>query len=156
MKQYETYLDKDSLPFLYEVNDFGQQRSVDSPKVLAETVNSLYKLNMRAEEDVVLVTFNTKQEPVASFLVGRGGIRGAFIDTKGIFSKILLSGSEFFAILHNHPSGDPTPSGPDADTMANLEKGASILGLWMMDFIITGKDEVYWSARENELLKDKE
>jgi DNA repair protein RadC len=56
-------------------------------------------------------------------------------------------------VLHNHPSGDPTPSGQDEGITRELGEGARLLGLSLADHVIIG-DNRYFSFREERMLYD--
>ena len=68
-----------------------------------------------------------------------------------IFERVLLSRSRYFILIHNHPDGDPKPSKSDKKVMQAIRKGANILQLQFLDFIIVGdlkKKKSYWSMFE--------
>ena len=68
-----------------------------------------------------------------------------------LFRKALLRNAVMIVILHNHPSGDPTPSTEDKKLTEQIQAGASVLGLTLADHIVIG-DQQYFSFRENKLL----
>ena len=55
-------------------------------------------------------------------------------------------------ILHNHPSGDPTPSREDLELTQQIARGAQLLGITLADHIVIG-DNRYYSFRENHRLE---
>ena len=65
----------------------------------------------------------------------------ATIDAGAIFREALKAGAEEIIVAHNHPSGDPTPSKADYDTMVKLNEGASLVGLELVDHLIIGAPE---------------
>ena len=64
---------------------------------------------------------------------------------------MLLLGAVNGILIHNHPSGDPTPSTEDKKLTEQIRAGASVLGLTLADHIVIG-DQQYFSFRENKLL----
>ena len=55
-----------------------------------------------------------------------------------IVRPVLLAGEYGFALAHNHPSGDPTPSEADLSMTKEIQKGCKYLGLTLHDHIIVG------------------
>ena len=79
--------------------------------------------------------------------------RGFRNKKKHLSSKyiLLILTGVMIVILHNHPSGDPTPSTEDKKLTEQIRAGASVLGLTLADHIVIG-DQQYFSFRENKLL----
>ena len=77
--------------------------------------------------------------------------RNAYVSPMELFRKALLRNAVMIVILHNHPSGDPTPSTEDKKLTEQIRAGASVLGLTLADHIVIG-DQQYFSFRENKLL----
>ena len=75
----------------------------------------------------------------------------AYVSPMELFRKALLRNAVMIVILHNHPSGDPTPSTEDKKLTEQIRAGASVLGLTLADHIVIG-DQQYFSFRENKLL----
>ena len=65
----------------------------------------------------------------------------AAIDAGVILREALKAGAEEVIVVHNHPSGDPTPSKADYDTTVKLNEGTSLVGLELVDHLIIGAPE---------------
>lgn len=70
------------------------------------------------------------------------------MDSKAIFTRLLLSGARGFVLVHNHPSGDSTPSAIDISNTKKVKEGAELLTIELFDHIIVGADATYCSLRE--------
>ena len=64
-----------------------------------------------------------------------------------LFKSILIGNSEKFILIHNHPSGDATPSVSDIEFTKRVLEGANILGVQFLDHIVVG-DNSYQSIME--------
>ena len=68
-----------------------------------------------------------------------------------MFKALLLANAAAFAVAHNHPSGDPTPSKEDIEITRRLREAADMFGIRMLDHIVIGReryvsfvDDGYW------------
>lgn len=104
-----------------------------------------------SEEHVFLLSFNMKFRLKAFFEIGIGNNDTCLVDRRGIAQKILLSNAAKMIMVHNHPSGDPTPSKEDLNVSNELKKLGELLGIPFVDFIILG-DWVYKSFAEEGIL----
>ena len=84
-------------------------------------------------------------------IISKGSVSYAYVSPKDVFTQALLNGAVLLVVLHNHPSGDPTPSKDDILITNRLAKGASYLDLQLADHIIIG-DNKYYSFKENNQL----
>lgn len=111
IRKYNLELDKNKHPFL--VKECETNYNVDilnTPLLIADMANSLYRLDKQAEEYCYLIALNTKCRVLGTFELAHGNDKSSITDCKGIFTRILLTGANSFALIHNHPSGDATPS----------------------------------------------
>lgn len=67
-----------------------------------------------------------------------GNISSANVDIKRIFEETIKTGMSKFILVHNHPSGDVTPSAKDLELTKKIEEGAKLLELQFLDHIIIG------------------
>ena len=108
--------------------------------------NSLYRLDKQAEEYCYLIALNTKCRVLGTFELAHGNDKSSITDCKGIFTRILLTGANSFALIHNHPSGDATPSKDDFYITEKIKKSAEIMDIDFLDHIIIGEQS--YSMRE--------
>ena len=90
---------------------------------------------------------NNKSVPVNYSLIAKGTINTSMIDPKTIFKTILLSNANAFIMVHNHPSGDPTPSKADYEITNVLKQASNLLDIKFLDHIVIGNDN-YISCME--------
>lgn len=84
-----------------------------------------------------------------------GNISSARVDVKQIFEETIKTGMSKFILVHNHPSGDATPSMQDIELTKRIEEGAKLLELQLLDHIVIG-DRVFQSIFTNRMQKIKD
>ena len=120
----------------------------------AEKVYQLCKVlgwDTYSEEHVFLLGLDIKKRLRGFFEIGVGDQNTCIIDVRGIGQKVLLLNASCMLLVHNHPSGDPTPSKYDQDVSGNLKIFGNILGIPFMDSIILGNG-AYISFMEKGIL----
>lgn len=78
--------------------------------------------------------------------VSIGGLSSTAADPREVFTEAIRRSAAYVILLHNHPSGDPTPSQEDLSTTTRLMEAGKLLGIPVMDHIIIG-DGQYTSLR---------
>ena len=71
--------------------------------------------------------------------------------TREIFVRNFLLGASSFVLVHNHPSGDSTPSDTDISSTNKIKSASLIMGIKLLDHIIFG-DNSYFSFAESGLM----
>ncbi len=100
------------------------------------------------EETLLLACFDAKGRLSSEKMLTKGGIDSTTMDSRLIIKTALLYDARFIVILHNHPSGDPSPSTVDRDATYELKECCDIMGIPLVDHIIIG-DRLYYSFKEN-------
>lgn len=81
------------------------------------------------------------------------------LDQHELFGRAYMTKARYMILVHNHPSGDPTPSPQDLENLETIRAFAAPLDkrrlLGLLDFIIVG-DDTYWSWAEDKGLKGYE
>ncbi|MDO5293856.1 MAG: DNA repair protein RadC [bacterium] len=118
-----------------------------------ETVASYYMEDMRhlTTEQILLVMIDSKSKIIKEDIISTGTVNASILAPREIFIKALSFGAVNIILLHNHPSGDPTPSTEDIKTTNRIKEAGSIIGIKLMDHIIIG-DNKYISLKEIGLL----
>ena len=94
-------------------------------------------------EKMVLLCLNTKNKINGAFEVSKGSASQAFLPIKETLQRALLCNASAIIILHNHPSGDLTPSKDDIDTTRRLSAACGVIGLALLDHIIISDTDHY-------------
>lgn len=108
-----------------------------------------YFLNVK-EEHLYGIYLNAKGGLISVIELSKGTLNSTLIDADTIFKWHYKLSSSAIILVHNHPSGDPTPSIPDLKKTEEVIKKANLLNIHVLDHIIIGK--TYYSMRENNKL----
>jgi DNA repair protein RadC len=108
------------------------------------------------KESVVVVMLNTRLRPYAWHRVSLGTVNEATAHCREIFRPVIASGAYGFAMMHNHPAGDPSPSRPDEAITRRISECGNLLQIRMIDHVIVGEPapgrSPYYSFREAGLI----
>lgn len=104
-------------------------------------------------EYLYVVNLDTKGCPINYSLVSVGTINGAMCRPADVFKSAILSNASSIVMLHNHPSGDPTPSDIDVTMTEQLVEAGKLIGIHMIDHVIVGgmNGSMYSFNRESNL-----
>lgn len=118
-----------------------------------DTVASYYMEDMRhlTTEQIKLIMVDSKSKILADKIVSKGTVNASILAPREIFITALNNGAVNIILLHNHPSGDPTPSSEDIRTTTRIKEAGKLIGIGLMDHIIIG-DNKYVSLKEKGLL----
>lgn len=122
----------------------------DDPDAIA----GMFMENLRYEQKEYFksVIVNTKSEVVSVDNVSVGELSRTLVHPREVFSRAIRKSAYGVIFVHNHPSGDPTPSEEDIVTTERLVEGGDILGIKVLDHLIIG-DGRYESMRALDIIK---
>lgn len=122
---------------------------VNTPEKIAE----IYMEEMRylKQENFKAVYLDTKNNILGDKLITIGTINSTLVQPREVFSDAVKNKVANIIVLHNHPSGDSSPSKEDKLTTKRLEEAGKILGIKVLDHIIIGDGE-YFSFKEEEMI----
>lgn len=114
-----------------------------------EDVSSLVMEDMRflKQEHFVCLYLNTKNQVIYRHTVFIGSLNASIVHPREVFKEALRRSSASIICLHNHPSGDPSPSREDIDVTKRLYEAGRVLGIELLDHIIIG-DRTFISLKE--------
>ena len=105
-------------------------------------------------ERTVVLHLGSKMEVLGEDILTIGTVNGALISPREIYIKALERHAVQIVLIHNHPSGDPAPSGYDIESTKVIQKAGEMLGIRLTDHIVIG-DLNYCSFKEMGLLTDE-
>lgn len=118
----------------------------NSPKVCRDIIESIFHLSELSEENLVMLTLDTKNKVTGAYLVSTGSLNSSIVHPREVFKRALMSNASSIIIAHNHPSGDIEPSREDISITKRLNECSKILGIHLLDHIIIG--DSYLSFKE--------
>ena len=126
-----------------------------NPESVRDFVNEEFLLSERIEEyTYLLCCLNGNNNVNGVFEIAHGGYDFAHCDPKSVFIRALLCGSSKIILVHNHPSGDPTPSDDDYNITKKLYDGGKLLSINLLDHVIVGDGMTYYSMHDNNFFAD--
>ena len=118
-----------------------------------ETIARYYMEDLRHEqqEHMKLLLLNSKSMLIGESDISKGTVNASLITPRELFIEALQKNAVAIVIMHNHPSGDPTPSQEDILTTNRIKNAGSLIGIELLDHIIIGNN-CYISFRETGML----
>lgn len=118
-----------------------------------EDVYQLLKFRFQSEdrEHFALILLNSKHCLLKIELVSIGSLNTTIVHPREVFQRAIRAASSSLILVHNHPSGNPTPSQDDIDITHRLIKAGELLGIQVLDHVIIGEGEFFSFSRENML-----
>ncbi len=98
------------------------------------------KLTSLGHEEVWALCLDGSGRLTSSFQVSRGGIGSTSILPRDILGPVLRESAAGFLLVHNHPSGDPTPSRQDQEMTDALARAAAVCGTPLIDHVVVARD----------------
>ena len=141
--QYRLELTKNKIPALVKQAEYEYDRikKFDTQEKIIKLLNACMRLNVQAEEHVVMIAFDVKLHLLGLFELSHGSISQAMLPVQNVFSRALLIGASGIIIAHNHPSGDCTPSHEDDHMVRILKDASKIFDIQLLDFLILSCDD---------------
>ena len=120
-----------------------------------DTIAKYYMEDMRHrnQEYMKLLMLNTRSRFIGESEISKGTVNMSLVSPRELFVEALQKNAVYIILLHNHPSGDPSPSREDILVTKRVQMGGQILGIELLDHIIIG-DNCYVSLAEMGILED--
>lgn len=126
-----------------------QAESITSPQRAAALV--MEELRYRKREHFLILLLNTKNHLLSREEISVGSLSASIVHPREIFKVPLRKSAASIILVHNHPSGDPSPSQEDLEVTRRLVEAGNLLGIAVRDHLIIG-DGCYFSFKEKGLL----
>lgn len=125
-------------------------KSIRTPK---DTYNVCKDLENCAQESFQTILLNTKNHMINRVLVTLGLVDSSLVHPREVFRTAIQNSASAIVLVHNHPSGDPTPSAEDIQITRKLVEAGRILDIKVLDHVVIGRgDTAFLSLRESGLV----
>lgn len=133
---------------LEEPPDRALKITVKSPQDILKPVRSLLK--GKKKEHFLVLSLDTRNHLVGIHKVSIGSLDCSIVHPREVFKEAIADSAASVIFVHNHPSGDPTPSSDDIQLTKRLTEAGEILGIEVLDHIVVC-DEDYLSMKARNL-----
>jgi DNA repair protein RadC len=104
-------------------------------------------------ENFIVVHLNARKKPIGFEVAITGSLDTMYVHAREVFRSAIVMNAAGIILVHNHPSGDPTPSQADITTTRELVRAGQLLKIEVVDHLIFGRStpeqpKAYASLRE--------
>lgn len=136
----------------------AREQSASAPLDSPERLHELFapQLSWLSQEHLVAALVNARLHHIATVPISTGTLTETSAHPREILRPAIVHKAYGFAVLHNHPSGDPSPSSADIRFTKQLAQAADLVGIRLLDHVIIGRPDggrmPYYSFKEGGLI----
>lgn len=123
-----------------------ERYAIRSPQDAAQFV--MEELRFQKQEHFICLFLNTKYQVIGKQCIFKGSLNASVVHPREIFHEAIRFSAAAIICVHNHPSGDPTPSPEDLEVTERLVEAGKLMGIELIDHLVIG-DQSYMSMREH-------
>ncbi len=118
---------------------FGRAGSVDRPiRTPQDLLPLVQHYATERKEHFITVHLNTRHLPIGIELVSIGSLNASIVHPREVFRPAILASAASIILVHNHPSGESTPSEDDVEMTQRLCRVGETMGIEVLDHVILG------------------
>lgn len=125
--------------------ELGKRLQVEAPEERAQIRSPadaanlvLPSMSLLEQEELHVLLLDTKNRVLATEMVARGSLNVTHIQIAGLFRKAIRASAAAVILVHNHPSGDPTPSPDDVAVTKQVVEAGKLLDIEVLDHLVIG------------------
>ena len=130
---------------LMEVREVATGPAMASPGLIFDEIKDM---GGYSQEAFLVITLSTKNKIINKNIITIGLLDSTSVHPREVFKCAIRDNAKSIILAHNHPSGDPSPSGADITLTKRLIDCSRLLGIPVLDHIIVGRDK-YISLRDD-------
>ena len=119
----------------------AEEKMTSTPMNSAEAIYQAMapRLAHERREYVVIILLDSKLRAIRTIELSKGNANTALCEPRDILHHVLINQASAFVLVHNHPSGDPSPSRQDLSLTKNLATSSELMRLRFVDHVIIGR-----------------
>lgn len=134
---------------VYEDNNYDEMVMYANPSDIVKYFNYLFK--DEKQEFFYVIYLDTHKKYIDKKMICKGILDRSLIHPRDIFKEAYLLSASSFICIHNHPSGDATPSREDFEITKHLKEIGDLHGISLVDHIIIGNGNYYSFYQDEQL-----
>ena len=134
--------------------ELGKRRTIEKvERTSICSANNIYDymhpiLQDLQHEEAYILLLNQNYKLIKSIRLSQGGLSETAVDVRVALKEALINNATVLALIHNHPSGNATPSRPDDEITKRFQKSCDMMRIYFLDHVII-TDGKYYSYRES-------
>lgn len=113
-------------------------------RALMNSAESIYqamapRLAHQSKEHVLIILLDSKLRAVRTIELSKGNANTALCEPRDVLHNVLIHGAAAFVLVHNHPSGDPSPSSQDIVLTKKIRDASEVMRVRFVDHLIVGQ-----------------
>lgn len=124
------------------------------PVVTSATIADWFssRIGWREQEELWVVSLDPRSGMRSTRRVAQGGQQAIAVTAREVLSAVLQDGGAAMILVHNHPSGDPTPSADDVEMTHRVARAGNAIGLPLIDHVVVSSSGRYASMLDMGIL----
>ena len=98
-----------------------------------------------------VVLLNNKNRKIREVKISEGSLTASLVHPREVYNPVIRESAASVIFVHNHPSGDPSPSPEDVEITRRLKEVGEIIGVKVLDHVVIGRDD-YFSFKDRGML----
>lgn len=134
--------------------ELGKRRAIEKvDRTNISSADNIYNymhpiLQDLQHEEAYILLLNQNYKLIKSVRLSQGGLSETSVDVRVALKEALINNATVLALIHNHPSGNATPSRPDDEITKRFQKACDMMRIYFLDHVII-TDGKYYSYRES-------
>jgi DNA repair protein RadC len=124
----------------YSLVRVGYDEPLNSPPKIVEYMTGAFD-DAPLQESFYVICLNRKNRPLCRSRISLGTVSNTLVHPREVFRIAVLATASAIVVIHNHPSGDPSPSSADLMVTRQLRDAAKVMDIQLMDHVIIGTKE---------------
>jgi DNA repair protein RadC len=113
------------------------RKSMNSAEAIYQGVGP--RLAHQKNENVLVIMLDVKLQAVRTHVLSQGNCNTALCEPRDVLREVVISSAPAFVLVHNHPSGDPSPSRQDLALTKKIQQASEFMNLRFVDHLIIGR-----------------
>ena len=134
---------------VYSDDRYKEMITLTNPNTIISYFHNLFK--DKKQEFFYVVYLDNQKKYIDKKLLFKGTVNYSLVHPREIFKEAYMLSSSYIICIHNHPSGDATPSNNDIEITRKIKEISNIHGIGLLDHIIIGDNNYYSFYEDNNL-----
>lgn len=143
------------LVFAEEAKAYQGYFLCDSPEASCEYWANYIQADLtipQCNENLIVLLLNTRLKVFAHHVVSQGTVNETLVHPRNVLRPAIVQNAHCFILMHNHPSGDPSPSTADRTVTKRICEAADLMQIRFLDHVIFGAANNHFSFQEAGLM----